>query len=108
MSTAQLARRLGITRQAAAATESRERDRSITIENLARAAATLDCQVVIAFVPNSSMEDTVRRQAARKSAERRERVVHTMRLEAQQAGVSEALREGSDYWLGEGRRALGD
>lgn len=83
MSSADLARRLGTSRQAAAQLERSEADGSIRLESLRRAAAALDCTLAYALVPNSSLEDTVERRAHQVAANEAYRVRHTMLLEDQ-------------------------
>jgi predicted DNA-binding mobile mystery protein A len=46
-------------------------------------AEALDCVIVYALVPRSSLEETVRTQARAVATERLQRVSHTMLLEAQ-------------------------
>ena len=101
MSAAQLGKRLGVSQQAAADLERREKSGSITISTLAAAAEALECDVHVIFVPTSSLDQTVRRQAETKARATRNRVVHTMRLEAQDAGVADAFVDRGDphVWL---------
>ncbi len=91
MSAAQLARRLGVTQQAVANLERNERRGAVSIATLAKVAESLDCDLVIAFAPKTTLEDTVRRQAMTKARAERDRVVHTMRLEAQEEGVEQVF-----------------
>ena len=51
---------------------------------LGRGAATLDCTLVYALVPNTLLEDAVSRRARKIAARDLSRVAHTMKLEAQQ------------------------
>ena len=103
MTAAQLGKRLGVSQQAAADLERREKAGSITITTLAAAAQALDCELRVSFVPTSSLEQTMRRQAHAKARAERDRVVHTMRLEAQESGVSDALGHragaGAHEWM---------
>ncbi len=87
MSSADLARRTGVTRAAVAAMESSERARTIRLSTLDRAAEAMGCTVVYALVPNDSLETTVRERAL-ELIEDRDRYVHqTMLLEDQDTGV---------------------
>jgi predicted DNA-binding mobile mystery protein A len=101
MSAAQLGRRLGVSQQEATDLERRERSGSITLSTLAKAAEALDCDLQVTFVPKTSLDEAVKRQAAAKALAERNRVLHTMRLEAQDEGVDDALaqRHGADHWL---------
>lgn len=91
MSASQLAKRLGVTQQAVANTERNERKGTVSLSTLAKVAEALDCELVVEFRPKTSLEETVRRQATNKATAERSRVVHTMRLEAQEEGVENVL-----------------
>ena len=69
----------------------------------------MDCQLVYAFVPNESLEATVRTQAERVAEALVARVDHTMSLEAQQNSLDarrglvrdeaeEIIRSPRDLW----------
>ena len=83
MSADQLGRRLGVSRQAVISLERSERDGGIRLSSLRRVAEAMDCQVVYALVPNTTLEDTVQREARRVAATELARVDQTMLLEAQ-------------------------
>jgi predicted DNA-binding mobile mystery protein A len=83
MSAADLAARLGTTRQAVAQLERSEADGSIRLESLRRAAEALDCTLVYALVPSDSLEEIVDRRAHDVALQEAERVRHTMLLEDQ-------------------------
>ena len=92
MSSADLARRLGRTRQAVLQMERSEADGSIRFETLRRAASALDCTLVYALVPNTPLEESVDRRA-REVAERNVQAVQqTMLLEDQLGGADERER----------------
>lgn len=91
MSASQLAKRLGVTQQAVANTERNERNGTVSLATLSKVADALDCELVVEFRAKTSLEETVRRQATNKAIAERNRVVHTMRLEAQEAGVEQVL-----------------
>ena len=101
MTSAQLGRRLGMSAQGAADLERREGDGTITLASLRKAADALDCDVLVALVPRTSLEETINAQARRKAAAERGRVMHTMSLEAQQSGVADALDASThvESWL---------
>lgn len=84
MSGVQLARRLAIRPQSVEALESSEASGTIRIESLRRVAEALDCTLVYALVPNTSLEDAVSRRARKIAIRDLGRVTHTMKLEAQQ------------------------
>jgi predicted DNA-binding mobile mystery protein A len=83
MSANQLGRRLGMSRQAVISLERSELDGGIRLSSLRRVAEAMDCQVVYALVPNTTLEDTVQREARRVAAAELARVDQTMLLEAQ-------------------------
>lgn len=101
MTAAQLGKRMGLSSQGVLDTERRENDASLTIGKLRAAANALGCEVRIALVPRPSLEEVVRRQAELKAGGERNRLVHTMRLEAQEEGVAQVLDEGGarEVWL---------
>lgn len=110
MTMAQLGKRLAITPQSLKSLEERERKGTISLAKLSEAAEALDCELRIALVPRTSLEDTMRRQAARKASEQRNRLLHTMSLESQETGVSEVLDEkrAIELWLTQRARRLWD
>lgn len=83
MSQAALARRLSVSAAAVAKLERAEAGGGITLTKLAEVAAALDCSVVYALVPNSSLDETVQRQARRVASTRLGYVDSTMALEDQ-------------------------
>lgn len=91
MSQADLSSRLGTSPPAVADLERAERDGGITLKRLERAAQELDCTLVYALVPNSTLEGAVQRQARRRAAESVGRIGRTMDLEAQ--GLDPAIAE---------------
>lgn len=88
MSAAQLGRRLGLSRQAAADLERREVSLSVTLATLQKAAEAMNADLVYAIVPRQGLEDTIRAQARKKAEHTLGRAAHTMKLEAQ--GVSDS------------------
>jgi len=87
MSQASLASRLAISGAAVAKLEGAELDGGITLAKLTEVAAALDCTLVYAIVPNSSLEDTVQRQARSVAAARLGYVANTMALEDQRVAA---------------------
>ena len=97
----QLARRLGMRAASVSALEKREAAGTATVASLRKAAEALDCDLRIAFVPRNGLQRAVEEQARRKAREERDRIVHSMRLEAQDTGVARSLAEvvDADSWL---------
>ncbi len=69
MSTAQLAKRLGIKQPSLVALEQSEAKGTIELATLRRVAEALDCTLVYALVPNKPLESTIRDARARVRAE---------------------------------------
>jgi predicted DNA-binding mobile mystery protein A len=83
MSQAALAHRLGVTPAAAGQLERAEVAGGVTLAKLSEVAAALECVLVYTLVPNTTLEDTVQRQAHRVARERLGYVGTTMALEDQ-------------------------
>ena len=83
MTTAQLARRLGVSQPRAVAIEKAEASSAITFETLERAARALDCHLVYALVPRKPLEALAEERATRLARRRLATTRHSMRLEAQ-------------------------
>ena len=83
MTARQLANRLGVAQQAVARIEKEELAGSVTIKTMRRIAECLDCVFVYGFVPRTSMEETVARQAKNIAAQRLAQASQTMSLENQ-------------------------
>ena len=83
MTAKQLAGRLGVAQQAVARIEKDELTGSVTIKTMQRIAECLDCEFVCGFVPCSSLETTIRKQAHQLALKRIARASQTMILEDQ-------------------------
>ena len=83
MSQAVLAGRLGVSPAAVNKLERAELHGGITTAKLAEVASALDCTLVYALVPNSTLERTVRTQARTVAARLLGYAARTMALEAQ-------------------------
>lgn len=92
MTTAQLGKRLGVSQPRIVALEKAEASSAITLESLKRAANALNCQLVYALVPRTSLEEMTEGRAIALANKRFERTSHTMALEAQRVD-SEDERE---------------
>jgi predicted DNA-binding mobile mystery protein A len=97
MTGVQLARRLGVKPQAIEALEKSEAAGTIKLDTLRRAAEALDCRLVYALVPNSSLESTVRERARKIALRDLGRVSHTMALEAQATDDADLETRIDDY-----------
>ncbi|CAN7684060.1 mobile mystery protein A [Pararhizobium sp. LjRoot238] len=83
MTGTQLGARIGIRPQTVETIEKSEAAGTIQLNTLRRAAEALDCTLVYALVPNSSLEAVIEARARRIAIRELQRVAHTMRLEAQ-------------------------
>ena len=97
MSGGQLARRMGVRAQTIDAMEKSEAAGTIRLETLRRAAEALDCTLVYAIVPKTSLDDTVRTRARKIALRNLQRVAHTMMLEGQGTGEAGADERIEDY-----------
>jgi predicted DNA-binding mobile mystery protein A len=110
MTAAQLGRRLQMSPQAVLMLEKREVAGTITLASLERAARALSCEARVVFIAGERIADTVAQRAMKKAREERNRIVHTMGLEAQSRGVAEALdlEKIAESWRTERRSRLWD
>jgi predicted DNA-binding mobile mystery protein A len=83
MTTAQLAKRLGVKQPSVVAIEQSEAKGTIELATLRRVAQALDCTLVYALVPNRPLETMVRDRARLFARRRRGPVEHSMLLEDQ-------------------------
>jgi predicted DNA-binding mobile mystery protein A len=83
MTTAQLARRLGIRQPSVVALEQSEAKGTIELATLRRVAEALDCTLVYALVPKKPLEDIVRDRARAFARRSLEPIEHSMLLENQ-------------------------
>jgi predicted DNA-binding mobile mystery protein A len=100
MTTLQLANRLGVRQPSVVAMEKSEAKGSIELATLRRVAEALDCTLVYALIPNTTLEASVRNRARAFERRRREPIEHSMRLEDQgvkeknvEARLEEVVRE---------------
>jgi predicted DNA-binding mobile mystery protein A len=83
MTAKQLAGRLDVAQQAVARIEKEELAGSVTIKTMRRIAESLDCVFVYGFVPRTSLEEAVARQAQKVAIQRLTQASQTMSLENQ-------------------------
>ncbi|MCZ6461287.1 MAG: mobile mystery protein A [Actinobacteria bacterium] len=96
MTADQLGARMGISRAAASQLEASETEGSINLASLQRAAEAMEATVQYVFIPNTSLEDTVRRRAEEIAGKDLQSVEHTMRLEDQGVGEEVTKRQLQD------------
>ena len=92
MNMRQFADRLGVSKSRIPRIEQDEITGSLTLKTMNRVADKLDCVFVYGFVPRTSLNDTVRKQAAIVTQRRMKRLMHTMNLEAQGLSSKNAKR----------------
>jgi predicted DNA-binding mobile mystery protein A len=83
MSTTELAHRMRISQSRIPELERGEVSGSLKLATLERAAEALDCDLVYALIPRTTLDDSVHSQARRKAAASLETIRHSMRLEDQ-------------------------
>lgn len=87
LSTAALGRRMNLAQQSVVQLEQNEKDGTITLASLRRAAEALDAEVIYAVVPRKNLRDTISERAKELARQRVAPVAQSMQLEAQ--GISE-------------------
>ena len=93
MSATKVAERMGVTRPRVAAIEKAEVTGGTTLKTLREAAEAMDCVLVYAIVPRTSLDQIVREQAGKKADAELARLDHTMRLENQALVTSDLVDE---------------
>lgn len=93
MTTAQLGQRIGVSQPRVVAIEKAEKNKSITLESLEKAARAMDCRVVYALIPVKPLNDLVEERALLIAKNRLESTQHSMALEAQSVDKSDAAEQ---------------
>jgi predicted DNA-binding mobile mystery protein A len=93
MTSRQLAARMGLAQSTVTALEQGEAAETITLKTLRQAAEALDCQLIYALVPRTTLDERVRARARELAEEQLAHVNHTMRLENQALGEGELADE---------------
>lgn len=96
MTTAQLAKRLGISQPSVVELEHSEAAGTVTLNTLQRAAEALGCRLVYTLVPTAPLADTVMARARLVAERQLGQVEQTMRLEDQSVtdkAASDRLRD---------------
>ena len=97
MSREQLGRRVSLRPQTIDDWEKAEASGAIQLKTLRRAAEALDCTLVYALVPRTSLQDAVNARARRIALRELGRVAHTMTLEDQATDGSDSDEQIDDY-----------
>jgi len=93
MTTAQLARRIGVSQPRIVVLEQSEVSGSITLSTLQRAAEALGCRLVYALVPERPLSEMVRERAGSVAERQLASVEQSMRLEDQAVTNKDARKE---------------
>lgn len=83
MTSAQLAKRMGVSQPRVFKLEQAEARGAVTLESLERAALALDCRLVYALVPRQPLDALIEARALHLAKKRLAAASHTMALEAQ-------------------------
>ena len=97
MSGSQLGKRLGASPQNVDILEKSEVAGTIKLQTLKRVAEALDTTLVYALVPNTSLDEMVRRRAEQIARRALKRVSHSMKLEDQETTDSDLQSRIDDY-----------
>lgn len=93
MTSRQLAARMGVSQPTVTGLEKGEEADTITLKSLRQAAEALDCQLVYALVPKTTLDEAVRLRAQTMAEAQLARIHHTMRLESQELSERELASE---------------
>jgi predicted DNA-binding mobile mystery protein A len=93
MTTAQFARRLGVSQPRVIELEQSEVSGGVTLHTLQRAAEALGCRLIYVLVPERPLAETVRERAELVAERQLASVEHTMRLENQAVPGKRASKE---------------
>jgi predicted DNA-binding mobile mystery protein A len=92
MSGRQLGRRMGVSKMWVGDMERLEATGATTLNTLRRAAEAMDCVLVYAIVPKTTLKETLLKQARQKVRQDMARAAHTMALEDQALAKDEAAK----------------
>jgi predicted DNA-binding mobile mystery protein A len=93
MSLRQLAERTGSSKTAVKSVETNEARGTIQLDSLQKLAEAMECEVVYALVPRSTLSQMIGQRARRKAESLVERVSESMELEAQGIPAAERHRQ---------------
>jgi predicted DNA-binding mobile mystery protein A len=83
LSSTQFAARLGVKQPRITALEKAEVNGVASLQTIREAAEALGCKFVYAVIPETSLDDLVRKQAVKRAEQELRRIHHTMSLESQ-------------------------
>ena len=85
-----LAQKIGVKPASLSDLEHSEANGTATLNSLRKAAAAMDCELVYAIVPRTSLDEILNRKAGEKARSMLERVSHSMKLEDQGVNARQA------------------
>lgn len=104
MTTKQLGQRMGVSQPRITHIEKAEKDSSITLDTLQRAANAMDCQLVYALVPRRPLQEMIKDRATQRARSIMDATAHSMTLEDQradndteQAQLQQLIKELTDH-----------
>jgi predicted DNA-binding mobile mystery protein A len=92
LTTKQYALRLGVSQPRVVALEKGEREETLTLANLRRAAEALNCELVYVFAPKKPLAETLRKRAEAMATEQLNGIAHSMLLENKAIREEEIVR----------------
>ena len=93
MTTAQMARRMGVSQPRIVELEQSETKRTVTLKSLERAAQALNCSLVYALVPNEPLDKQIHERARQVALSHMKATAQSMRLEDQATSTRVEDRE---------------
>ncbi|MDX2105814.1 MAG: mobile mystery protein A [Candidatus Melainabacteria bacterium] len=109
MSSYVLAERMEVSQPAVIKLEESEKNGTITLSSLKKAASALGCKVVYGLIPDTSLEETIYEQARRRAEMLSESIFKTMGLEKQTASSADKesiIEEITNELLSKSKREL--
>jgi predicted DNA-binding mobile mystery protein A len=85
-----LAKKIGVKPASLSELEHSEANGTITLNSLRKVAAAMDCELVYAIVPRTSLDEILNQKAGEKARSILGRVGHSMKLEAQEVGARQS------------------
>ena len=92
MTTAQLARRIGVSQSVVSNFEKSERENTITLQSLEKIASALECNLQYLFVPKKGLEAELYDRAEKLYRKKQRKIEHHMSLEGQSESEIESAR----------------
>lgn len=93
MTTAQLARRVGVAQSVVSNFEKSERQKTITLQSLEKIAQSLECELHYVLIPKKGLEQELYERARALHEQRMKKIEHHMRLEGQGTSAADDARK---------------